>query len=613
MATYNRPGVYVQETLNPIQSVAGSSTNTIAAFLGANDRGPLTPTLVTSWGQYTTLFGSWNNTSVTSNPNNLPLALYMYFANGGQSAYVTRVFNGTVSSSTATRSFNDGASGSAQPTLKISAVSPGTWGSNINVSITASTSGASTATVTAASAAGGVITYTANNVFSVGQAVTIAGLSTSAFNLTNVIIASASPTQFTVSNAATGTAVTGASATATGQSNYFDLTVYYNGTSSANVVEQWTAISMTASDPRYALTVINAASNYITVVDLGSTSTGITRNPSGAGLAAAPILSVSLSGGSDGTSAAPAAATASIYSTALSLYDTIPQSLTLNIPGATDTATVNAAITYATGSTRLNDVFVIIDAYPAQSGQATLSDNYTSTASAQLTQAATYQTTSQAAVYYPSLTIADPTVTVGSAKGQTLVVGAGAAMAGIYGATDAARGVFKAPAGLQTRIAGAVAVPPLSNANLDSLNSSVPPVNAIKYVAGSGIVVMGARTLKPGYVDRYVPVRRSLTYIEKSLRDLTQFAVFEPNDQNLWSLITSTITGFLTTFWSQGGLTGASPDAAFFVVCDSTINTPTTIDNGYVNIQVGVALQRPAEFVVLNIGQYSGGTTVTVS
>jgi uncharacterized protein len=613
MATYNRPGVYVQETLNPIQQVAGSSTNTVAAFLGANDRGPLTPTLVTSWGQYTSLFGTWNNTAVTSNPNNLPLAMYLFFANGGQAAYVTRVFNGSVSSSTANRSFNDGTSGSSQPTLKVSATNPGTWGNSINVSITSSLNGSSNVTVTAASASGGVVTYTANNSFTVGQAVSITGLSTTAFNLTNVIIASASSTQFTVTNSATGTAVTNATASATAQGNYFDLTVYYNGSNAANIVEQWSSLSMTASDSRYAPTVINQGSIYITATDLGSTATGITRNPSGAGLYGTPLTNQALSSGSDASTAAPASGTASIYSTALSLYDVIPQSLTLNIPGATDSSTVNAAIAYATGSTRLNDVFVVIDAYPAQTGQSTLTDNYTSTVASQLTQAATYTTTSQAAVYYPALTIADPTVTVGSSKGQTLVVGAGAAVAGLYGATDASRGVFKAPAGLQTRIAGAVAVAPLSNANLDLLNSSVPPVNAIRYIAGSGIVVMGARTLKSGYVDRYVPVRRTLTYIEKALRDLTQFAIFEPNDQVLWNQIKNSINAFLTGFWSRGGLVGDTPSAAFFVVCDSTNNTSTTIDNGFVNIQVGVALQRPAEFIVINIGQYSGGTVVTVS
>ena len=124
---------------------------------------------------------------------------------------------------------------------------------------------------------------------------------------------------------------------------------------------------------------------------------------------------------------------------------------------------------------------------------------------------------------------------------------------------------------------------------------------------------MGARTLKPGYIDRYVPVRRTLIYLEKSLTDLTAFALFEPNDQRLWRRLNATVSSFLTNFWSQGGLSGNTPADAFFVKVDSTNNTQTTIDNGEVHIEVGVALQRPAEFVVIKIGQFDGGTTVTVS
>ena len=187
------------------------------------------------------------------------------------------------------------------------------------------------------------------------------------------------------------------------------------------------------------------------------------------------------------------------------------------------------------------------------------------------------------------------------------------AVAGLYALTDASRGVFKAPAGLQSRLAAVVSVPALSNADLDSLNSAAAPVNAIRYIPGSGIVVFGARTLKPGYVDKYVPVRRSLIYIEKSLIDLTRFAIFEPNDSRLWARLNAACSSFLTSFWAQGGLSGTTPTAAYFVKCDSTNNPQSSIDNGYVNIQVGVALQRPAEFVVINIGQYNGGTTVTIA
>ena len=160
---------------------------------------------------------------------------------------------------------------------------------------------------------------------------------------------------------------------------------------------------------------------------------------------------------------------------------------------------------------------------------------------------------------------------------------------------------------------GAVSVATLSNADLDLLNSASAPVNAIKFVSGSGIVVMGARTLKTGYADRYVSVRRSLIYLEKALTDLTQFAIFEPNDAKLWRRLNAVVNSFLTNFWSQGGLSGDTPNQAFFVKVDSENNTSATIDNGEVHIEVGVALQRPAEFVVIKIGQYDGGTTVTVA
>ena len=347
---------------------------------------------------------------------------------------------------------------------------------------------------------------------------------------------------------------------------------------------------MTATDSRYAINVVNGdtSNTWVVLTDMASTATGANRNP-------ALVTNQALASGTEGSAVA-----GSDIVTALSGLDTIRESLILNLPGYTDATTINGAISYATGATRLNDVFVVIDA---------LDD----TVANQLTMSESYTATSYAAVYYPQITIADPTVTVGSPSGATKTVGAGAAVVGLYCATDASRGVFKAPAGLQARLAGAVSVKPLSNSDLDSLNSDAAPVNAIRYIPGSGIVVFGSRTLKPGYVDRYVPVRRTLIYLEKSLRDLTDFALFEPNDPRLWARVNASIKTFLTSFWSQGGLSGTTATDAYFVKCDSENNPQSSIDNGYLNIQVGVALQRPTEFVVINIGQFSGNTTVTVA
>lgn len=496
--SFQRPGVYVQETLNPVQSITGPNSDSVGAFIGANDRGPTTPVLVTSWSQYVNYFGSWN----TASSNNLPLAVYMFFANGGSRAYVTRVVATAVS---ATRSFNDTA-GTPIPTLSLTAVNPGTWGNSINVTFSASTT-----------------------------------------------------------------------------TGLFDATIYYGGTTDAFIVEKFTDLSMTATNTRYATSVINNGSSYVIAADLGSASTGATRNPSTA------TPNQALSSGTNGS------AITSISS--YSVFDTIKQSLILNVPGFTDATTVNAAISYAAAR---EDVFVVID-------------GIVDTVANQLTLAASYTASSFAAVYYPRITVADPTLGVGAATNSTRIVGAGAAVAGLYSSTDASRGVFKAPAGLQARLAGAVSVPVLTNTELDSLNSAAAPVNAIKFVSGSGIVVMGAKTLKPGYIDKYVPVRRTLIYLRKALTDLTEFAIFEPNDQALWRRLDSTVSSFLTNFWSQGGLAGPTPASAFFVKVDATNNPQSSIDNGEVHIEVGVALQRPAEFVIIKIGQFDGGTTVTVA
>lgn len=499
---YLRPGVYVEEVLNPVAPVPSVGAGSIAAFIGVTDRGPATPTLVTSWTQYTSLYGSWgtNNTVTT--------AVYLFFANGGSQCYVQRVTAG--SPAVATRSLNDTTSGTPVATLKLDAINVGAWGNSIWYKVTASQ------------------------------------ISTS----------------------------------------YFNLEIYYGTTTAAGVlVERYADITMNTADANYAPTIINAKSNYVKATDLVASDTfDDTDNP------ATTANPIALTSGSDGT-----APTATNIAAGVTAFDTVLDALILNAPGITVAANVNTLLAYAGGR---GDVFVVID-------------GVNDTAANQITLAATYTSSpGYGAVYFPVLTIPSPT---SAAQGATVVANPGAAVMGVYVSTDTARGVFKSPAGLDARLSGVVSVPKLTSAELDSLNSAAAPVNAIRYIPGSGIVVMGARTLKAGYADRYISVRRSLIYIEKSLKDLTRYAVFEPNDFRLWNSLTSEVSNFLTDFWAQGGLRGQTPDTAFFVRCDSTNNPTVTIDAGEVHIEVGVALQRPAEFVVIRISQYDNGTVVTVS
>ena len=206
--------------------------------------------------------------------------------------------------------------------------------------------------------------------------------------------------------------------------------------------------------------------------------------------------------------------------------------------------------------------------------------------------------------------IVDP---LGRSPQALRLVGPSGSVAGLYLTTDATRGVFKAPAGLTAALNGVITTErAFTTADLDDLNSGIPstgsgspaPVNSIRQVPGSGIVVMGARTLlQDGTANRYVNMRRSLIYIEQTVKNLAQFALFENNDDVLWSRLTSLITTFLTSYYNQGGLAGSAPSQAFYVLCNSTNNSSTSIQNGIVNVQIGVALEYPAEFVVININQ----------
>jgi phage tail sheath protein FI len=313
------------------------------------------------------------------------------------------------------------------------------------------------------------------------------------------------------------------------------------------------------------------------------------------GLTAQPANTSSpaqLVGGHDGTLANDI--TPAELANAVVAFDTVFNSLVINVPGVTTAEEISTLIDYAEAR---EDVFIVIDPKDV-------------TAQDQLDLAATYPQSSYAAVYYPNVVIADPTVSTSGATRTASPVGA---VLGLYATTDASRGVFKSPAGTTSRLSGVVSAPILTNDELNKLNSATHPINPIKYVAGSGFVVMGARTLKPGYVDRYIAVRRSLIYLRKSLTDLTQYAVFEPNDPVLWRSLNATVSAFLTDFWSQGGLRGDTPTEAFFVKCDDELNTLAVVDEGQVIMEVGVALQRPAEYVIIRIGQFDGGATVTVT
>jgi len=132
----------------------------------------------------------------------------------------------------------------------------------------------------------------------------------------------------------------------------------------------------------------------------------------------------------------------------------------------------------------------------------------------------------------------------------------------------------------------------------------------IRAFPGRGITVWGARTLSDDATWRYINVRRLFNYIESSILAGTQWAVFEPNDLDLWQRIKRTVNGFLLGLWRDGALFGATPDQAFYVKCDAETNPPDVVDAGYVVIEVGIAPVKPAEFVVFRVSQLPTGGAV---
>jgi phage tail sheath protein FI len=171
---------------------------------------------------------------------------------------------------------------------------------------------------------------------------------------------------------------------------------------------------------------------------------------------------------------------------------------------------------------------------------------------------------------------------------------------------DSTIGVFRAPAGIIAGISNAVGVDTSFNdTDLGDLNSA--NVNVIRPVQGSGVSIMGARTRKVYGADRYISARRTLIYIKESLRRSTQFALFENNDSRLWTQLIMTSERLLRPLWEAGGLRGNNSSDAYYIKCDSTINTPAVIASGEVRMEIGVALEYPAEFIIIHVSQFENG------
>ena len=181
-------------------------------------------------------------------------------------------------------------------------------------------------------------------------------------------------------------------------------------------------------------------------------------------------------------------------------------------------------------------------------------------------------------------------------------------MAGLYALTDSTRGVHKAPANMAIKGVGGL-TKYVSRAEHDVLNPA--GINVIRFFSREGIRVWGARTVAPPANNwKYLNVRRLFAMIEELIAISTRWVIFEPNDRPLWNDLKRDISAFLTVLHSQGALAGDHPDQAFFVKCDRETNPPEIVDLGQVVVVIGIAPVKPAEFLIIRIGQSAAGTTV---
>lgn len=492
MATINRPGVYVEESLLSV-NLAPTPVTPPQAFAGVHPRGPEAWTEITSWSDFERLYGGFSESA-----SDLAIAAYLYFIQQGGNLFIGRVVGANAVTATTTLSDRDAV---PEETLRIDGANSGVWANQIFIEIVDSALDA----------------------------------------------------------------------------DFFDVNVYYGGTTAGLRVESWQYLSMDSTSDRYAPAIINAGSNYIRVFDEGSTTA--TPNP-------ALQAPTALAGGTNGDAVVAADTTGKVQQ-----LDTVPGPVVLALPGQTDTAVLTAVINYAEAR---EDLFVLVDA-PANASvtdMVTFSDALPSS--------------SYAATYYPRVYVNDPTTSI---QGVERLVPATGLIAGIYSRIDVQRGVFRSPAGAPARITGVTRVErQLTNTELGTLNNA--HINAIKPLVGVGVVPYGARTMrKTLQADRYIGVRRTLITVKRDLSNALQFAVFENNDPQLWRQVIATAERYLDNVWQSGGLRGATAAEAYYVKCDDALNPLSAIAQGILNVEVGVSLQRPAEFIVIKLQESAGGVS----
>ncbi|QQS49047.1 MAG: phage tail sheath subtilisin-like domain-containing protein [Acidobacteriota bacterium] len=509
------PGVYIEEIPSGVRTITGVATS-ITAFIGWAPKGAVDRAeLVLSWSDYDRKFGGLNRDSLMS------YAVYHFFNNGGQRAYIVRLV--TSGSQTATDNAV-AAEVTLDNKLKVMASNPGEWGNDYAI-------------------------------------------------VTKKRADDATRFRIVVAN----------------------VKLDEKGIT----VETFENLSMDPQDARFVVNVLKNESQFV-LAEIANNATdppADTAIPTTGTDAGKIPDEAKLTNGSNGSVLAP---NDSAFELALLPttgtggafhLDRIDLFNLLCVPGETDADILSSLQKFC----RDRRAFLVADC---------ARDASFSSLQSGPNSALTGNDAINAAFYFPWIVAADQLQENRPAEFPPCGY-----VAGLYSRTDASRGVWKAPAGTEASLTGVLGVKdPLTNDENGVLNPTA--VNCIRNFPVYGTVIWGARTLQGnderGSEWKYIPVRRTALFIEETLYRALQWVVFEPNDEPLWAQIRLNVGAFMHDLFRQGAFQGTTPRDAYFVKCDKETTTQSDINRGIVNIVVGFAPLKPAEFVIIKIQQMAG-------
>ncbi len=558
MAEYLSPGVYVEEYDNSPRAIEGVGTST-AGFVGMAVKGPTigAPSLVTSFADFLRQFGGYLSEYSHGEYRYLAYSVEQFFANGGTRCYIARVVpeNATIASA-------------EQGILKLTAANEGRWGNRIRVTLASANrrkmqliSKNDDAVYTAKSVAG----------FGEGDLVEFAG----AVNR----IVSIFDNTVTFDHPFKGDPVDiGIVPKTVVYSLEIDVTVRAEGET-----EIYTGLSLNPLSNSYLPR--RMASSQIVSVELDDFDAIV--NPVSAILGEGQSSgTITLAGGSDGSISAINAGSyigvdgGPTKRTGIQAFLENPVVSILAVPGITIPEVIVSLVAHCENE---KNRFAVID-MPRDMVKTEDLLGYREMID-----------TTYAAMYHPWIQVYDSV-----AKKPGFVPPSGA-VCGVYARTDVARGVHKAPANETVNCSGLSTY--YTTREQDILNPR--GVNLIRALPGQGIRIWGARTASSNAAFKYVNVRRLFIYVEQSIKNNTNWVVFEPNNSSLWGRVQMTVSSFLETMFRSGMLAGDTPSEAFFVNIGPSTMSQDDIMNGRLICEIGIAPSRPAEFVIFRVTQFT--------